>query len=44
VLPCDAVALLRLEGDDLVPVAAHGLVVLHPSNPFDTASFRTLRP
>jgi anaerobic nitric oxide reductase transcription regulator len=25
-LPCDAACLLRLEGDELVPVAAHGLV------------------
>ncbi len=24
-LPCDAVAILRLEGEDLVPLAAHGL-------------------
>jgi anaerobic nitric oxide reductase transcription regulator len=26
VLPCDAACLLRLEGDELVPVAGHGLV------------------
>jgi len=36
-LPCDSVALLRLDGDALVPVAAHGLVPELMSQRFVTA-------
>lgn len=34
-IPCDAACLLRLEGNDLVPVASHGLVAAAATRRFD---------